>query len=80
MVNSELEQNPSNRPWRKEACKTERNKWSHTACELVDFTSLRVVVSCVGGFSEENTLVSWPCVAVLVSIVSQINTNSITYP
>jgi len=37
-------------------------------------------VSCVGGFSEENTLVCWTCVAVLVSIVSQINTNSVTYP
>ena len=37
-------------------------------------------MSCVGGFSEENTLVCWTCVAVLVSIVSQMNTNSVTYP
>jgi len=37
-------------------------------------------VSCVGGFSEENTLLCWPCISLLVSIVSQINTNSVTYP
>ena len=46
----------------------------------IDFTSLTVVVSCVGGFSEENTRMLDTYVAVLVSIVSQINTNSVTYP
>jgi hypothetical protein len=37
-------------------------------------------VSCVGGFSEGNTRLLDMCVAVLVSIVSQINTKSVTYP
>lgn len=37
-------------------------------------------MSCVGGFSEENTRMLYMCVAVVVSIISQINTNSVTYP
>jgi len=50
-------------------------------CELVDRLYIfEGSLPCVGGFSEENTLVCWPRVAVLVSIVSQINTNSVTYP
>jgi hypothetical protein len=42
----------------------------------MDFTSLRVVVSCVGDFSKENTRMLDMRVAVLVPIVSQINMKS----
>lgn len=37
-------------------------------------------MSCVGGFSEENTRMLDVCVAVVIPIISQINTNSVTYP
>lgn len=48
--------------------------------QQIDFTSLKVVACCIGGFSEENTRMLDMCVAVLVRIVSQISMKSVTYP